>query len=350
LRPFHRLLPLFLLFTAPAATLASDLPSPDESGDERAEEAESEPARPWANGVSREDQKRALQAFRDGNQFFVERDFKKALSFYAVALSHWQHPAVHFNAAVCQVNLELPVEAYENLQSALSFGEAPLGADAFGQAKTYEKLLEVRIGRAQFSSGHVGIRVTLDGQVILSDAGETEVVLLAGEHQLVGEADGYLTLARTIQVVAGEIAEVELELSRPKKGDQYERYMGAWVPWTVASLGAAVLGAGVGMKAVSAQRYDQYGEDLKEQCPTGCATENFPDNLKRTRDSAAALDVSSLISLGVGAAALVTGASLIVYNQPRKVSSEEVEIPDTTSQLRPLVGIRRVGLSWEGSF
>src|ERR1700733_7519084 len=56
--------------------------------------------RPWASGVSPSEQRDALK--------------------------HWDHPAIHYNLALAQMELAQPIEAYDNLTTAIKYGDAPL--------------------------------------------------------------------------------------------------------------------------------------------------------------------------------------------------------------------------------
>ena len=85
--------------------------------------------KPWAAGVSAENQKAALDLYNDGAKAFGDADYKDALATYTRALALWDHPAIRYNIAVCLINLDRPVEALDNLEHAMRFGAAPLGPD-----------------------------------------------------------------------------------------------------------------------------------------------------------------------------------------------------------------------------
>jgi tetratricopeptide (TPR) repeat protein len=84
-----------------------------------------------------------------------------------------------------------------------------------------------------------------------------------------------------------------------------------WVPGTaVAIVGAAVLGASLGTGLAANAKYN----DLVNQCGT---TKVCNPSLQNERDVGQALAISSDVLLGVGAAAVVTGAILLIV-QSRK--------------------------------
>src|SRR6187401_3178794 len=85
--------------------------------------------KPWAQGVAADDQAKALELYRQGNEQFEQAHYLEALAKYEVALRSWDHPSIRYNAAVCLMNLGRIEEAYENLMAALRFGGEPLSAE-----------------------------------------------------------------------------------------------------------------------------------------------------------------------------------------------------------------------------
>jgi tetratricopeptide (TPR) repeat protein len=71
--------------------------------------------KPWEAGVPAAKQDAALALYKEGNAFFAQDQFKEALEKYVQALQIWDHPAIRYNAAVCNINLDRPLDAYEDL-------------------------------------------------------------------------------------------------------------------------------------------------------------------------------------------------------------------------------------------
>src|SRR4051812_21164890 len=63
--------------------------------DESLQKGEGE--RPWAAGVKQSEQQAALKLFHDGNLQLNDGLFAKASEAYKAALTHWNHPAIHYN-------------------------------------------------------------------------------------------------------------------------------------------------------------------------------------------------------------------------------------------------------------
>src|SRR5687767_3372068 len=155
--------------------------------------ARAQQAKPWAEGVSEEQQRRALVLYEQGNAEFEESRYPQALVRYEEAITHWDHPAIRFNMAVCLINLTRPLDAYRSLESALRHGEEPIGASAYQQGLNYRKLLEGQLGTLTVKCDAPGAEVTLDGRKLFTAPGEVTELMLAGEHQLVASKQGFLT-------------------------------------------------------------------------------------------------------------------------------------------------------------
>ena len=78
--------------------------------------------RPWAVGVSAEQQKTALAKFRQANELLNNGLFARAAESYKAALESWKHPAIHYNLALALMNVDQPIEAYESLQKSIVYG------------------------------------------------------------------------------------------------------------------------------------------------------------------------------------------------------------------------------------
>ena len=98
--------------------------------------------RPWVVGVPAREQKAATDLFREGNALLKESLFVQASAKYREALSHWNHPGIHYNLALALLNLDQPIEVYKHLEEALKYGPAPLDADKFDHANRYRALIE----------------------------------------------------------------------------------------------------------------------------------------------------------------------------------------------------------------
>jgi len=85
--------------------------------------ARAEPPTPWARDVPAAQQERARALFEDGNQLFAQQAHGPALDRYRAAVALWDHPMIRFNMAVTEIRLDRVLDAAEDLQAALRFGQ-----------------------------------------------------------------------------------------------------------------------------------------------------------------------------------------------------------------------------------
>ena len=172
--------------------------------------------RPWAKGVPEQEQALALGLYLAGNQEFTESRFAQALAKYKEAVRHWDNPAIRFNMAISLINLDEPVEAKDNLERSLVYGEAALGADLYNQGLTYRKLLDAQLVHLTLASADAGARVTLDGKLVFIGPGTSDQVVLPGEHQAVATRNG-TSVSEVFLLVAGKARKYELRpITEPK--------------------------------------------------------------------------------------------------------------------------------------
>lgn len=213
--------------------------------------------RPWAAGVPEAEQTAALALYQAGNDEFVQQHYTEAMAKYREALKHWDHPGVQFNLAVCLIQLDQPVEAFEHLERALRFGEAALGADKLKQGEDYRKQLLASLARIDVTCTTPNAQVTLDGQQLA--ACPTTRMVAPGQHQLVGRREGYSNSVRDITTTAGATTPIAIELeplAGPTKPPPHEiEHHDTVEPQPASHLGFYVMGAG-GAVAVTAIAFD----------------------------------------------------------------------------------------------
>jgi tetratricopeptide (TPR) repeat protein len=291
---------------------------------------------PWAVGVSADQQKTALALYKEGNAFFVENEFKDALEKYVQALAIWDHPAIRYNAAVCLINLDRPVEAYEDLEAALRFGEPPLGADVYKQGLSYEKLLAGRIAEVDVTARSPDATISLDGQPLLHGEGTAKRRVLSGDHQVVAEKPGFETETRPVRVNGGDHVTIVIELHPIAAARQLHLRYPRWIPWTVIGAGAAVALAGLPLILMSNQAYARYDAGVDASCPSGCPPAPLPSSIASDRSRGRLDNILAISAFSVGGALVASGFALVVANQPRLV------VPD--------VGGDHIGMMISGSW
>lgn len=285
--------------------------------------------KPWAAGVSKADQAAALALYQEGNGFFEQSQFAPALEKYRLALAAWDHPAIRYNAAVCLINLDRPVEADAHLTAAMRYGAAPLGADLYKQGQSYAKLLAPRIAELEVVCKEPGAEVILDGEKLFDAPGARTVrVLAADPHQIVAQKERYETVTQSITLPAGEKRTLVLEMKLLESAKRVTRRWRTWKPWSVIVGGAAVGLAGLGMYALARGGFDEFDAGIDAECgmrpdgSSGCTM--TPAHLASLEDRANRNQVIAFSGFAVGGALIATGAFLVYLNQPRLATSTTI--------------------------
>ncbi len=296
---------------------------------------------PWAVGVSDARMHDAETKLEQGNALFLKREYKEALALYREAIASWDHPAIRFNIVRCLIQLDDPVEAAENLELALKYGAAPLEKPVYTEALSYQKLFASQIGDLEISCAQEGVRVSLDGQVVIERCpGKLARRMKTGTHQLVGEKPGFLTSTERMKVVGGEHDTVELTLVPLAKAAKVEHRWAVWKPWVVFGGGLAVLGAGAGLDFLASRAMSAYDREVSFVCAANACMLNDP---RLPSKSAAAHEADAAYAvMGVGAAAAIAGAVMLYVNRGKTVYEK------STIDVSPTEG--GVTLSYRGVF
>ena len=288
--------------------------------------------KPWAVGVTQENQDLALAKFKQGNDSFIKDEWRAALGLYLEALKHWDHPNIRYNAAICLIKLDRMVEAYEHMQAAMRYGDAPLGKDLYDQGKTYLQVLKSSTSYVEIvCEKPEGVSVTLDGQR-LDKCNDTRLVT-PGKHQVVSEKPGYRTERQEITAPPGgkETVVIVMQAEGTRK---LTRRWNRYLPWTVVGVGAALSVAAVPLFIVARNKFDDYETDLANACSgTGCAPgDPRIKALDGDLSSAKTYRALTVSSIALGATGIGVGIALIVMNQPRY------------AKITPMAGSDRAGV------
>jgi hypothetical protein len=303
-------------------------------------------SRPWAEGVSPEHQQQALALFKEGNALFAESQHAAALAKYRDALRVWDHPAIRYNAAVALINLDQPLAADAELDSALRFGDAALGPDTAKQAQLYKKLLAGQLADLHVACSEPGAEVMLDGQQLFVAPGDKTVRLLPGAHSLVARKAGYLDATHALQLPPGHRTDEDVKMvSLASLPTHTVRRWTAWKPWVLFGAGVVVAAVGVPLILDAKSNYDRFDQEIANSCPTGCAPGALPTGAVEARDRAKAENGAALAMFGVGGAVAVAGVVMLILNTPHA----ELKRPAPVA-LAPALGPSLVGLTAKLSF
>lgn len=284
--------------------------------------------RPWADGVSAEQQAESTRLLQLGNSFFEKKQYQQALATYRQAIAAWDHPAIRFNIAVARIELDQPLAAYEDLVRALRYGAAPLHPEAYAEALRYQKLLLGQLAQLKVVCREPGAQVLLDGEEIMIGPGEMTRVLLPGKHQLVATKAVYVTATRALSLVAGQSTSEEIRLAPVAGPIVTERRWPVWAPWAIVGAGAGLALAGVPFRLAAGAAYDDYDRQVTAMCPArGCDIGTLPQSVRDVKSRAQLENGVAVGLFAAGAAVAAGGIVLVLLNQPHAVVEHVSVVP-----------------------
>jgi tetratricopeptide (TPR) repeat protein len=299
--------------------------------------AQAEEERPWAKGVSKENQQKAIALFREGNAALKESLFPKAAATYRDALRAWDHPAIHYNLALALVNLDQPIEVHEHLTAALKYGPAPLDDDKHQQAQRYLALVERQLSRVRVSCSFPGATVRLDGRPLFTAPGRWEGLVRAGPHTLTASLEGYLPDERSVMLAGSETRMFDLSVFKAEEVTEYQRAFSAAIPWATLAAGAAMAGAGVGLHLSARSGLAQYDEGIRQCAIAGESGGCFPTPaLTQTRQAAEGQQTGAAVLYAAGGLAVAASAVLFYIGRPVAVR-RTVNVEAKQATFLPLV-------------
>ncbi|HEY0250052.1 MAG TPA: hypothetical protein VGC41_00945 [Kofleriaceae bacterium] len=308
--------------------------------------------RPWAAGVKKSEQETALKLFHDGNVQLNDGLFAKAADAYKQALTHWDHPAIHYNLALALMNLDQPIESRENFEVSVKFGEAPLQSkDKFDHAKDYMLLLDKQIGEVEVTCQKAGTKVSVDGKEVFTAPGTWKGKVRAGKHTIVGTLEGHPTRVDAPYISPGAPFRIELKLYTTAELTRYRRKWDAtWMPYAVMGGGVLIGLVGGGMELLASNDYKKYDDKIaacNQAMPGNLGCQQSSD-LKNIKNSGDTKKTAGYVLYGVGAAAFVTGAVLWIINRPE---SYEVRPEDLNAvSFHPVIAPDFAGAALTGRF
>jgi len=318
-----------------------------------------EAERPWAKGVSKENQAAAFELFAEGTRLLKDAFFTKAVELYKQALVKWDHPAIHFNLAKALLNLDQPVEAYGHFQSSMKYGGPPLDADQVEQVKRYRQLLyETELAEVVITCTEPDAQVLLNGTPIFKAPGNWQGVVRPGNVTILATKDGFQTATSKPKLKVGQKNDISLTLLPLDQSVQYERPFSQAIPWTITGLGIALAGGGALMAMQAGTAYADYDKAV-EVC-TSETTQPILDSqgqeigrtsacvptadIKDKKTQGELFETLALVGYIAGGTAIATGIVLFILNRERPITVEgTVEGPVT--RIVPYIGPEGAGVN-----
>ena len=314
-------------------------------------EAPPQAPKPWEEGVAPVVQAEARALFREGTARLNEASFAPATASFEKALALWGHPAIHFNMAMAQVQLDRPLDARKHLIAAMAFGPEPLGDEKFESARTYQKLVEKQLAHALIRTGLDGVQVALDGEPLFTSPDTFEDFLPAGTHAIVAKKEGYLTSELSETFAPGAARELDIRLFTAEELTEYRRRWPVWMPWTVFGAGVALAAVGGALHGVGIARVHDFDERADDNGLDGIETTS---GNRAQRREGINLQRGAIGLYAAGGAALAAGITLIVLNRPKPYlfgKPVDASAPDggvaspSALNLVPLIGADGAGMA-----
>ena len=342
--------------TPTAVPVAPD--APRRGTDEKAGENESlqgGSTEPWKKGVPQSEQDAALVLFREGNVALNDGLFKPAATKYGEALKHWNHPAIHYNLALALLNLDQPIEVFDQLNQAIIYGAAPLEKDKFDHAKEYLLLVEKQLADIEVSCDKVGAKVSVDGKEAFIAPGKFTQKVRVGKHTFYADKQGYNARITAPYIGPGEKFRIELKLYTAEELTRYRRkWDRTWVPYAVIGTGV-VAGLVGGALELSANSSFKDFDTAVAKCnaantmPNGGCSATAP-GLQSMKDSGNSKRTAGYVMYGVAGGAIAVGAVLAWVNRKEAYQINAEQLSEERVSVTPMVAPGLAGASVQGHF
>jgi hypothetical protein len=316
--------------------------------------AQQEDSRPWAKGVSPEEQRKALALFNEANGMLRDALFPRAAEKYREALEHWDHPAIHYNLALALVNLDQPVEMHAALEKSLVHGAPPLGDDKFARAKDFKLLVEKQLVKIEYTITEPDSVLILDGKEVQTGPGTYSALIKAGEHSIAARAPGYSPTQLNLKLGGGETSRLELKLFTDAELTREKRKMPAWIPYTVLGAGVILGGTGALMHNSAKNGFADYDQAIQE-CADADATHGCSDptpEIFALKSDAEGAQTMAATLYTLGGITVAAGVVLVVLNRPKTFRIDPLEKQGAEGEvsITPIFGHGLAGMAATGRF
>jgi hypothetical protein len=304
------------------------------------------------DAVSPADEREARIAFLRGNDDLNDGLFPQAVDDYTAALTHWDHPAIHYNLALALINLDRPLEVYDHLTKAIADGPEPLDKDKYDHAKEYLQLVQGQLADIVVSCDQPGVKVAVDGKEVFTAPGTYTAKVRAGKHTFVADKQGYNARSTAPVISPGDTFRIELTLYTTEELTRYRRrWDTAWLPYGVIGAGAVVGLVGGGLELSAQSSFKDYDAAIiscnHDNANGGC---NVTTSIQHLRDSGNAKRTAGLVMYGVAGSAIAAGAVLAYLNRRQEYRIHAEDLSGEQVSITPLVAPGMAGALVQGHF
>ncbi|MEM7606819.1 MAG: PEGA domain-containing protein [Myxococcota bacterium] len=300
-----------------------------------------------------QDREAARAAFGAGVSAYGEGRYDAALASFQEAYRIAPHPSVRVNMANCYEQLGRPVEALNHFERFLIESENA-SADQRAEVRSAIARLQAQVGEVFLRVTPEGASVTIDDDTTLRAPILDGIKLVAGEHRLRVESEGYAPYEQTFTLEGGGRQEVAVQLEgavsteveAPDEVDDGEGFSLPTPVWISAGASAA-LGIGAIISGVLALRSNSDFDDAvadSNDLSLGAAErararEDGLDAKDRADRRSTAADVLGIASIAAA------GTAVVLYFVLRGADEDE-----PSAYVAPAVGPNAAGVALTGSF
>jgi tetratricopeptide (TPR) repeat protein len=217
---------------------------------------------------------RARQLFREGIQFSDRGDHEQAVARFEEALSLYPAASIRYNLAATYVELGRRAAAATQLDAVLADPEA--AEELAGRARELLITVEQQIGNIEVDRSALDARavVFLDAQQIALDHQTGVLRVDPGSHEVSAELDGEEVARESVEVTAGQTAQISLAPLRPVEQAIVEAATEPveepartplsrnWRLWVGVSAGVVAVALGVGLGVGLSTREPEYADPV----------------------------------------------------------------------------------------
>jgi hypothetical protein len=319
-----------LTLVVATTTAAADTPAPAPESPPPTTSGDDIPA--WAKDVPQEIRTQANDLYEAGNDYFGKQAHALALEKYKAALKLWDHPLIRFNAAVTEIRLDKVLDAAEDLDQALRFGDKPFKPELYQQALDYQALIKGRVGYIEGSCTQSDAHLQLDGKPWVDCPGTKSTRVLVGEHTIVGEKKNYLTISKKIELRADSKVTEKVTFVPLESAIILKYPFRKWIPWTTLGAGVGIALIGVGTYYTGKSDLDQFMADYARDCVNGCEEGLTSPNHSLLRNERSRALFKGDLGIGLmisGGAVALGGAVFVLLNRPKRLLPGGLEVMPT---------------------
>jgi hypothetical protein len=303
----------------------------------------------WAQDAA--ELKRARAQFQQATELEQAGNWTAALQAFREVGQVRMTPQVRFHIAVCEENLGRLVAALGGYELALADADK-VNPDFKGEVEANVSKLRARIPKLviERGAGANAAAIELDGVAVGDSSVGVEVPLDPGPHAVTAKAPNRKPFETSVTLKERETTRVEIvleelppELLRTGVAPPPEKPPSKVVPLVIGGVGvASLIGAGV----LFGLRQSTLSE-LEEACPS---RKNCDPGKESRYDDLKFYHYGSMVTLGVGVAAVGTAGALLFFQRKKKEPAVDGKARLELVPSLPLHATSPVGATLRGSF